>query len=318
MKQKELSFPSKCQCCEAKETVSHLFVESKAVQGVWQHFADHFGLQLCDTGHLTHMVQLWCYSTLFHSDLHIRMLLPFLILWFTWMQRNAAKYRGVQLPTDGIIIEVQHHLRKLYAIRTLTSTHWKGDLHQAWAMGFVIRKMVLRALSFVRWSTPSPSWFKLNTDGFSLGNPGPIGVASVIRDSNGHVHLAYQVALGTGTSVIAELTAIWWGLELALAHNLAALVVEVDATAMIQLLQSRASGNWKAQHLIIRIVQIQQMLVSDIRHIFKEANGPANHLAKEAISLQLNRVLRHGDITGVLRGILSLDRLGVPHLRQGR
>ncbi|KAL0354318.1 UNVERIFIED_CONTAM: hypothetical protein Sangu_1013100 [Sesamum angustifolium] len=94
MQQKGFSFPSKCQCCEAEETVSHLFIESAAVQGVWQHFAAIFGLCLCDTGSLTHMVHFWRYSTPFHSNLHIRTLIPFLILWFTWTQRNAAKYRG--------------------------------------------------------------------------------------------------------------------------------------------------------------------------------------------------------------------------------
>ncbi|KAL0349842.1 UNVERIFIED_CONTAM: hypothetical protein Sradi_4133400 [Sesamum radiatum] len=86
MKQKGFSFPSKCQCCEAEETISHLFVESMAVQGVWQHFAALFGLCLSDTGSLTHMVHFLRYSTPFHSDLHIRTLLPFLILWFTWTQ----------------------------------------------------------------------------------------------------------------------------------------------------------------------------------------------------------------------------------------
>ncbi|KAL0295554.1 UNVERIFIED_CONTAM: putative ribonuclease H protein [Sesamum angustifolium] len=214
MQQKGFSFPSKCQCCAAEETVSHLFIESAAVQGVWQHFAAIFGLCLCDTGSLTHMVHFWRYSTPFHSDLHIRTLIPFLILWFTWTQRNAAKYRGVPFSTDSIILEVQRHLRTLYAARTLTSTQWKGDLHRAAIMGFIFRRQVPRAPSIVRWHAPSPSWFKLNTDGSSLGNPGLAGAAGIIRDSAGHVHLAYQFALGTGTSVLAELTAVWRGWSL--------------------------------------------------------------------------------------------------------
>ncbi|KAK4394222.1 putative ribonuclease H protein [Sesamum angolense] len=174
----------------AEETVSHLFIESTAVQGVWQHFAALFGFCLCDTGNLTHMVHFWQYSTPFHSDLHIRTLIPFLVLWFTWTQRNATKYRGVPFSTDDIILEVQRHLR------TLSSSP-----------------------QFVRWHAPSPSWFKINTDGSSFGNPGLAGVAGIIRDSARHVHLAYQVALGTGTSVLAELTAVWRGLELALTQE---------------------------------------------------------------------------------------------------
>ncbi|KAL0315410.1 UNVERIFIED_CONTAM: putative ribonuclease H protein [Sesamum radiatum] len=252
--------------------------------GAWQHFAAIFGLRLCDTGSLTHMVHFWRYSTLFLSDLHIRTLIRFLILWFTWTQRNAAKYHGIPFSTDDIILEVQRHLRTLYAAWILMSTQWKGDLHQAIVMGFIYRQQVPRAPSIVRWRAPSPSWFKLNTDGSSLGNPGLAGAAGIIRDSAGHVHLAYQFALGTGTSVLAELTTIWRGMELALIYGLAPLVVEVDAKTVISLLKSRASGKWEVQYLIMRIVCLQQLLVADVQHIFREANGAADHLAKEAAS----------------------------------
>ncbi|KAL0387657.1 UNVERIFIED_CONTAM: hypothetical protein Sradi_2647500 [Sesamum radiatum] len=105
--------------------------------------------------------------------------------------------------------------------------------------------MVHRAPSVVHWSTPSLAWFKLNTAGSYLGNPELVWAAGIIRDSDGHVHLAYQVALDSGTNVIAELTDVWRGLELALAHGLAPLVVEVNAMTVIQLLQSRTSGMWE-------------------------------------------------------------------------
>ncbi|KAL0396371.1 UNVERIFIED_CONTAM: hypothetical protein Scaly_0085500 [Sesamum calycinum] len=193
-----------------------------------------------------------------------------------------------------------------------------GDLHRAGAIGFVFRQPVHRAPSIVSWSTPSPSWFKLHTDGSSLGNPGLARAVGISRYSDGHVHRAYQVTLGTEIIMIAEVTVVWRGLELALAHGLTPLVVEVNAMAVIQLLQLYASGKWEVQHLILHIVQIQQMLVSDFRHTFKEANVAIDHLVKEAASLQLTRVLGHGDITSVLRSNLNRDRRGVPHLRRGR
>ncbi|KAL2225077.1 UNVERIFIED_CONTAM: hypothetical protein Sindi_3129700, partial [Sesamum indicum] len=46
MKRKGFSFASKCQCCEAEESISHLFVEGEVVREVWLHFANVFGLQL--------------------------------------------------------------------------------------------------------------------------------------------------------------------------------------------------------------------------------------------------------------------------------
>ncbi|KAL2225229.1 UNVERIFIED_CONTAM: hypothetical protein Sindi_2964600, partial [Sesamum indicum] len=316
MKRKGFSFASKCQCCEAEESISHLFVEGEVVREVWLHFANVFGLQLCETGDLVNLVHFWRYSTPFHSDLHIRTLVPFLILWSTWTQRNAAKYHGAHFTATGTILEVQRHLRTLYAARIMTSIQWKGDLHRALAMGFCFRPIAPQAPRVVRWSTPSPAWFKLNSDGSSLGNPGPAAAAGIIRDADGQVRLAYQFALGTATSVVSELTAVWRGLELARAHSLAPIVVEVDATVVLQLLQSRASGIWEVQHLIMRIVQLQQELGSDVRHIFREANGAADHLAKDAASRQLTRVMYQEDITGVLRGIIRLDKMGTPYLRR--
>ncbi|KAL2243600.1 UNVERIFIED_CONTAM: hypothetical protein Sindi_0478000 [Sesamum indicum] len=316
MKRKGFSFASKCQCCEAEESISHLFVEGEVVREVWLHFANVFGLQLCETGDLVNLVHFWRYSTPFHSDLHICTLVPFLILWSTWTQRNAAKYHGAHFTATGTILEVQRHLRTLYAARIMTSIQWKGDLHRALAMGFCFRPIAPQAPRVVRWSTPSPAWFKLNSDGSSLGNPGPAAAAGIIRDADGQVRLAYQFALGTATSVVSELTAVWRGLELARAHSLAPIVVEVDATVVLQLLQSRASGIWEVQHLIMRIVQLQQELGSDVRHIFREANGAADHLAKDAASRQLTRVMYQEDITGVLRGIIRLDKMGTPYLRR--
>ncbi|KAL0362052.1 UNVERIFIED_CONTAM: putative ribonuclease H protein [Sesamum calycinum] len=231
MRKKGFSFPSKCQCSEAEETVSHLFIESAAVQGMWQHFAIIFRLCLCGTGSLTHM-------------------------------RNAAKYRGYRSRPMALFLR-----------SSAISAHSSSS-----------------SPNIVRWHAPSPSWFKLNTDGSSLRNPGLAGAAGIIRDSAGHVHLAYQFALGTGTSVLVELTTVWRGMELTLTHGLAPLVVEVDAT---------------------------MLLVADVQHVFREANGAADHLAKKTASLQLTRVLHHDDIMGILRDILCLDRQGVPHLRRG-
>ncbi|KAL0315010.1 UNVERIFIED_CONTAM: hypothetical protein Scaly_2898600 [Sesamum calycinum] len=230
MRQKRFSFPSKCQCCEAEETVFHLFIKNTTVKGVWQHFVALFGLCLRDMG-----VSLIC-----------------------GMLRSIMGYHS--RPTA------------LFLRSSTISAHFP------------------RAPSIVHWRAPSPSWFKLITDGSSFGNPSLAGAAGIIRDSAGHVHLAYQVALGIGT---------------------------VCYQSSLPSGGSRVSGKWEVQHLIMRIVRLQKLLVVDVQHVFREANDAADHLAKEATSLQLTRVLHHNDITGVLRGILCLDRRGVPHLRRG-
>ncbi|KAL0282039.1 UNVERIFIED_CONTAM: hypothetical protein Sangu_2974300 [Sesamum angustifolium] len=121
--------------------------------------------------------------------LHIRTLIPFLILWFTWTQRNAAKYRGTVLD------------------------RWD--------------QCVGRAHS------------RLTGDGAC---PDPRSCP---------------------------------------------LVVEVDATTVLSLLESRAFWKWEVQHMIMQIVCLQQLLVADVQHVFRETNGAVDHLAKEVASLQL-------------------------------
>ncbi|KAL2253078.1 UNVERIFIED_CONTAM: hypothetical protein Sindi_0102500 [Sesamum indicum] len=73
---------------------------------------------------------------------------------------------------------------------------------------------------------------------------------------------------------------------------------------------------WEVQHLIMHIVQLQQELVSDVQHVFREANGAVDHLQKDDASRQLTRVIYKEDITGVLRSIIRLDKLGTPYLRR--
>ncbi|KAL0362150.1 UNVERIFIED_CONTAM: hypothetical protein Scaly_1170200 [Sesamum calycinum] len=285
MRQKGFSFSSKYQCCEAEETVSHLLIESAAVQGVWQHFAAIFGLCLCDTEPHPYGALLVIFYPIPLGSSHLDAdTFPDPLVYM-----DAAEWcevSWVPFSTDGIILE-----------------------------------QVPRAPSIVRWRAPSPSWFKLNTNGSSLGNPGLVRAAGIIRDSAGHVHLAYQFALGTRTNVLAELTAVWRDGACPNPRSCPPrschLVEEVDATTVISLLKSRASGKWEVQHLIMRMVCLQQLLVADVQHVFREANGAADHLAKEVASLQLTRVLHHDDIMGFSRGILCLDRQGVPHLRRG-
>ncbi|KAL2225075.1 UNVERIFIED_CONTAM: hypothetical protein Sindi_3095500, partial [Sesamum indicum] len=282
MKRKGFSFASKCQCCEAEESISHLFVEGEVVREVWLHFANVFGLQLCETGDLVNLVH-------------------FLAILYPVSLGFAYSHFG-PISDPMVYLDAAQCCKYHGAHFTATGTILEADSASGTQSG---------ALEY-----PSPAWFKLNSDGSSLGNPGPAAAAGIIRDADGQVRLAYQFALGTATSVVSELTAVWRGLELARAHSLAPIVVEVDATVVLQLLQSRASGIWEVQHLIMRIVQLQQELGSDVRHIFREANGAADHLAKDAASRQLTRVMYQEDITGVLRGIIRLDKMGTPYLRR--
>ena len=66
----------------------------------------------------------------------------------------------------------------------------------------------------VRWNAPPDKWFKLNSDGSSMGNPGKAGGGGIICDFKGDWVSGYARAIGFTTSVAAELWALRDGINL--------------------------------------------------------------------------------------------------------
>ena len=59
----------------------------------------------------------------------------------------------------------------------------------------------------ISWCFPPPSWFKLNSDGSSLGNSGKEGGGGLIRNDKGEWLKGYARNVGYSTSVAVELWA---------------------------------------------------------------------------------------------------------------
>ena len=95
----------------------------------------------------------------------------------------------------------------------------------------------------VRWSKPILGWFKLNTDGASLGNPGKAGGGGLIRDSEGRWVRGFSRSVGHATSVIAEFWALRDGLKLAAQLGIGCLEVELDAKIIVEMLNNAESPN---------------------------------------------------------------------------
>ena len=143
----------------------------------------------------------------------------------------------------------------------------------------------------IRWIPPILHWFKLNSDGSALGNPGPAGAGGVIRDASGCWIKGYCRNLGSTNSMLAECWGIRDGLEIALSLKISQLEVEVDCEAIITLLTAVANPN----HLLNSIISDCRSLLSQLRHvkishIYREANRCADALARMGGRLQSNFV----------------------------
>ena len=92
----------------------------------------------------------------------------------------------------------------------------------------------------VQWHPPPPppvDWFKLNLDGFSLGNPGRAGGGGIIRNSRGEWVSGYARAIGHTLSVAAKLWALRDGINLCIALNLTNAIFELDAKLVVNMVQ---------------------------------------------------------------------------------
>jgi ribonuclease HI len=142
-------------------------------------------------------------------------------------------------------------------------------------------KVKMRIPISVKWNLPPLGWFKLNTDGSSLGNPGKAGGGGVIRNHLGDWVGGFSRAIGFTTSVQAELRALKDGLLLAIDLEILNLEIEMDSLVAVDLIKSSTTSNAffstvvdDCRYLLERFEQ------KSLKHIFREANSCADLLAK--------------------------------------
>ena len=76
-------------------------------------------------------------------------------------------------------------------------------------------------------------WYKLNSNGASMGNSGKAGGGGLIRDSQGKWVKGYMRKIGMATSVEAKFWALRDGLILTSQMGINNIVVELDAKVVI-------------------------------------------------------------------------------------
>jgi hypothetical protein len=93
------------------------------------------------------------------------------------------------------------------------------------------------------WSPPPQGFAKLNFDGSSKGNPGPVGFGEVLRDSAGKILHITTCYLGLNKNNATELWSLIKGIKLAIGHNICQLIVEGDSQVIIHLVLKIIHGS---------------------------------------------------------------------------
>ena len=133
----------------------------------------------------------------------------------------------------------------------------------------------------IKWVAPPLGWFKLNTDGSSLGNPGLARGGGIIRNHLGDWVGGFSRAIGYTTSVQAELRALKDGLILAIDLGILNLEIEMDSLVAVELLNSITTPNAFLSSIVADCRYLMERFEhASLKHIFREANGCADLLAK--------------------------------------
>ena len=139
----------------------------------------------------------------------------------------------------------------------------------------------VQVIKRIRWEKPEVGWFRLNSDGSALGNPGPAGSGGLIRNGEGEWVCGYARKIGTITSFAAELWGLRDGILQCLNLQLPAVEIEIDAKSIVELLNNPRA----AERVVSTLVDDCRYLISQlprvrVKHCVREANRCADELAR--------------------------------------
>ena len=123
-------------------------------------------------------------------------------------------------------------------------------------------------------------------DGSALGNPGLAGAGGVLRDHSGRWVSGFSLHIGLATNNLAELAAVRQGLEMAWNKGIKHLQLELDSKVVLTWLTD-PYVNYPTNMMPL-ICDCRNLLTLEwevhMRHVYREANGCVDALAKRGTS----------------------------------
>ena len=262
------------RCHREAESVFHTLRDCPVSKSIWQ----QLGRQASDSFFSNQNLQEWIrlnakFGQQFGSS-HVPWYQIFLFaIWLIWKDRNQFVFRNKNL-NPNLAKEILDRASKFVfcTCNQLTT-----------------KRMILKS---VRWEKPRVGWLTLNADGSATESPEMAGGGGLIRDGNGDWIIGFARKIGTTTSFLVELWALWDGLILCLQIQAQAVIIELDAKFVVDAFNLQNYSNSKVssvmddcKHLASQLPQMR------VRHVYREANRCADCLAKLGTSLKSDFVV---------------------------
>ncbi|XP_042059512.1 uncharacterized protein LOC121804026 [Salvia splendens] len=182
----KIELASKCQCCPRSpniEFLQHLIIQGQGAISVWREFDGWFGgpapsLRINDT--ISDRLEVWLLRIQQEGRKHLCRVMPYLILWFLWAERNRSWHEQGQFKSYNVVWQVLMFIHNNMANGSIKPKHWHrvklgmSIPYQAITRG--PRPLVMP----VKWHPPEGTWIKVNTDGAYM----------VTQDKSGGGHCA--------------------------------------------------------------------------------------------------------------------------------
>jgi hypothetical protein len=248
--------PSFCVLCgNGEDFVSHLFFHCSFSTQLWHLWWSAWG---CSCWHASSLPKFWARlgsAPSKASPLHAAWIAgPSFILWHSWLERNRQIFQDVSIGVMHLWWKISHSLQEtIQAKCELDGGMDPADLSICNRLNFHLQDGA--AAQWYQRVSKQPRqqgkgrvnrdghWtphgvLKINTDGFSQGNPGPAGIGGVARCSSSEVKLFFLVYKGYHTNNLMEAQAILYVVEQCCLRGWRKIICEFDSQVVVNLLTS--------------------------------------------------------------------------------
>lgn len=285
----------KCPNCCGVEDLSHLFRDCFKAKEVW--------LAICNQNWYRDMMKMpwleWLESNaknkkLFNDTISWQSVFT-ISLWKFWKNRNLMVFEQKSTPSQESFKFILDYSR---------------EIHQAFLHSISKTRPAFR---IINWCLPPAGRLKLNTDGSRrVGGDG--GFGGLIRDERGTWVCGYYGKLHSGTSLEAELWAVYKGLTIILQKGMNQVMIETNAEQVVQLLQEEPGDRCPFKNLVEDAQILLRGCDCSVQHVWKEGNLCADFLAKMGAN-QPEEILVMNDPPAELRELLVADMIGLGRMR---
>lgn len=275
------------RCGVSDESVFHCIRDCPFSKIIWHHigFSEPYFFAVTD-------IEIWCKSGLIGS----KAILFAAGLWWIWRSRNAR-----------CMSEESMLLQRLAA----NITYFVDDINSC----FFQPLPVMVSDRYVKWNNSNFNCTILNVDGSCIGSPIRAGFGGLIRNSVGFYLSGFLGFLPSSSDILlAELTAIYDGINTAIDMGITDMAVYSDSLLSINLITTTSSKFHIHAALIQDIRDKLSLRNFSLNHTLREGNQSADYLAKLGAMSDVN-VLIHQSPPDELCPLLKNDAAGTLFLR---